>query len=247
MRPCRNWRKCHSARMKNKLKISIVIPAKNEEATLAEVIKGVRPFGDEILVVDGHSKDRTTSIAKELGARVIFDHGLGKGDAIRCALSAINGEITVFIDADGSHDPNDIPKLTDPIIEGQADLVIGSRMRGGSDELHSDVFEAIRLIGSTVITQAINLRFGVKLTDYQNGFRAGRTDMLRRLPLRENITTIEQEMAIKALGMGFRVIDVAAHESVRKGGVTKISVLKVAHLYGFELLKDLSRQWKKDR
>lgn len=229
------------------MRISIVIPTKNEETTLAEVIQGVRPFGDEILVVDGHSKDRTTTIAKELGASVIFDHGLGKGEAIRCALSAINGEIAVFIDADGSHDPSDIPKLTDPIIEGQADLVIGSRMRGGSDEFHSDVVEAIRLIGSTVITQAINLRFGVRLTDYQNGFRAGRTDVLRRLPLRENITTIEQEMAIKALGMGFRVTEVAAHEFARKGGVTKINVLKVAHLYIFELLRDLSRQWEKNR
>jgi dolichol-phosphate hexosyltransferase len=224
-------------------RISIVVPAKNEACTLGSVLDRVRSLGDELLVVDGHSTDSTAAIARERGIPVFLDHGRGKGDAVRSAADHVKGDIIVFIDADGSHDPNDIPRLIAPIINNEADLVIGSRMRGGSDELHSSVFEAIRLIGSTLITQAINLRFGVRLTDYQNGFRAIRTEVLKRLGCREEITTIEQEMAIKALGLGYRVVEIPAHESVRQGGSSKISVFRVAHRYGFQLLRDLARPW----
>src|SRR5271155_2182527 len=115
---------------------SIVIPAWNEEQTIGDVILGLRDQTDDLIVVDGHSKDRTREIALELGARVELDHGLGKGDAIRVGLATARYPITVFIDADGSHEPKDIPLLVAPIAAGEADLVIASRMRGGSDELY---------------------------------------------------------------------------------------------------------------
>ena len=236
---------CGDLHSDNAVKISLVVPTRNEEATVAPVIESIKQYGDELLVVDGHSTDRTVKIVESLGARVIFDRKKGKGDAIRCAAEAVTGDVVVFIDADGSHDPADIPKLVEPIAQDKADLVIGSRMRGGSDELHSSVAEAVRLIGSTVITQSINLRFGVRLTDYQNGFRAIRTRVLRDLRLCEDITTIEQEMAIKALGKGYRVMEIAAHEYVRQGGESKINVLKVSHRYIYQLVRDLAKPWKR--
>ena len=153
------------------MKTSIVIPARNEEISIKEVIEKCKPYGDEILVVDGHSEDKTRNVALELGIRVVSDNGKGKGDGLRAGLKEAQGDIVVFIDADGSHDPKDIPKLIQPIIEHKADLVVASRTRGGSDE-HGDLPQFIRLIGSSIITLAINYRFGVRLTDSQNGFRA---------------------------------------------------------------------------
>src|SRR5687767_1207462 len=101
--------------------VTVVIPAKDEEGLIGEIVDAVRPYADEVLVVDGHSKDRTRDIALQHGARVIPDRGKGKGDALRLALDEAVGEIVVFIDADGSHDPNDIPAMVAPIRAGQAD------------------------------------------------------------------------------------------------------------------------------
>ncbi|MBE3040915.1 MAG: glycosyltransferase family 2 protein [Chloroflexi bacterium] len=219
--------------------VSVVIPAKNEEPTIGSVIKACGKYADEILVVDGHSKDATCEIARQLGARVIQDHGLGKGDALRTAANEVRGSICVFIDADGSHDPEDIPKLLQPILDGQADHVSGSRLLGGSSELHGTFNECFRLMGSSFITAWINWRFGVCLSESQNGFRAIRTDVLRDLDLRENITTIEQEMIMKTLKRGYRMAEVPTHEHRRKHGVSNIRLRKVAFRYVYSLVKYL--------
>ena len=118
---------------------SIVIPARNEEETIGDVLRGLRELTDDLIVVDGHSTDRTIAISREYGARVVQDNGRGKGDAVRVGLETARHPITVFIDADGSHDPKDIVKLVQPIAAGDADLVMGSRMLGGSDELFGDI------------------------------------------------------------------------------------------------------------
>ena len=128
----------------------------------------------------------------------------------------------VYLDADGSHDPKDIPALVEPIKKGEADLVIGSRGRGGSDELHGDVEKLLRMIGSDIILIGINLRWKQHLTDSQNGFRAIRTDVMRLLDTKENITTIEQEMTMKALKNGLRVSETPTHEYARKYGDSTI-------------------------
>ncbi|HEX9903054.1 MAG TPA: glycosyltransferase family 2 protein, partial [Acidobacteriota bacterium] len=118
------------------MKTTVVIPAKNEEQSIGKIIAKCRKYAQEILVVDGHSRDSTARVARRLGARVVQDNGLGKGDGIRVGIQEAKGDILVFIDADGSHDPNDIPELIKPIKQGQADMVVGSRGMGGSDELH---------------------------------------------------------------------------------------------------------------
>jgi glycosyltransferase involved in cell wall biosynthesis len=218
--------------------VTIVVPAKDEEETLPTVLRELKELYDDILVVDGHSRDRTAEIAKAAGVGVIPDSGRGKGDAVRCAIAAVKREVVVFFDADGSHAVGDIANVLEPIFRDEADLVIASRMRGGSDELHGTPSEAVRLIGSTIITQFINFRFGARLTDYQNGFRAARTKVLRNLRLREDITTIEQEMAMRALAHGYRVVEVPSHEYARRGGVSKIHVLKVGHKYVWQMLRD---------
>jgi len=221
------------------VKISLVIPTLNEEQTLAEVIETCRPYADEILVIDGHSTDRTRQVAEAAGVRVVLDHGQGKGEALRHAATCVTGDVIVFIDADGSHDGRDIPKLVEPIVRGEADHVSASRLMGGSSELHGGFDEFMRLTGSSFITACINWRFKVRLSESQNGFRAIRTDVMRQLGLRENITTIEQEMIIKSLKKGFRMAEVPSHEHKRKMGYSKITLRKVWLRYGYSLIKNL--------
>ncbi len=220
-------------------KLTIVIPALNEQAAIAGVISGALSYSDDILVVDGHSSDKTVAIAASLGARVIYDNRKGKGDAIRASIAHIQHGITVFIDADGSHDPDDIPRLVRPILENRADHVCGSRLLGGSSELHGGFDECLRLMGSSFITAFINHRFKTDLSESQNGFRAIKTTVLKSLGLKENITTIEQEMTIKTIRHGFRMAEVPSHEYRRLAGASNIKISKVAFRYVFSLIKYL--------
>ena len=193
------------------------------------------PFGDEVLVVDGHSVDRTAAIAAARGARVFQDGGRGKGEALRLAVAAAVMDIVVFIDADGSHQPADIPALVEPIKAGRADLVIASRGKGGSDELHGTVEQFVRYVGSQLIMLAINYRWNVRLTDSQNGFRAIDRRAALALGLTSNLSTIEQEMLMKALKLGYAVAEIPSHEFERRWGASKISVWKLwaAYLWSF--------------
>lgn len=216
-------------------RVTVVVPTKDEEGLIGEIVDSVRPFADDILVMDGHSSDRTREIATAHGARVALDGGRGKGEALRRSLEQAEGDIVVFIDADGSHDPRDIPALVAPIKAGDADMVIGSRGKGGSDELHGTLEQFIRYVGSQMIMLAINYRWNVRLTDSQNGFRAIRRDVGRQLGLQSNLTTIEQEMLMKCLKQGYRVSEIASHEYERKWGTSKVVVWKLwfAYLWSF--------------
>ncbi|MBL7663472.1 glycosyltransferase family 2 protein [bacterium] len=219
------------------LPISVVIPAKNEAQSIGEVILGVKRYASEIIVVDGHSTDQTRRIAENLGAKIILDNKRGKGDAIRCSIQHLQQAITVFIDADGSHDPEDIPRLIQPLLDDQCDHVGGSRLLGGSSELHGGFDEFFRLTGSSFITACINWKFKVRLSDSQNGFRALKTEVLKKLNLQENSTTIEQEMIVRSLQYGFRVSEVPTHEHARKFGKSHIDLKFACFAYGWSLLK----------
>jgi glycosyltransferase involved in cell wall biosynthesis len=220
-------------------RVTVVIPARDEEGIIGEIVKAVKQYADEVMVVDGHSKDRTREVASEYGVRVILDGGRGKGEAMRMALDQATTGIVVFIDADGSHEPRDIPKLVAPIRAGEADLVIGSRQTGGSDELHGTVEQFIRYIGSQLIMLGINYRWNVRFTDSQNGFRAIRRDVGIRLGLTSNLTTIEQEMEMKALKQGFRVQEVSSHEYERRWGTSKVVVWRLWPAYVWSFLRNI--------
>jgi dolichol-phosphate mannosyltransferase len=220
--------------------VTVVIAAKDEEATIGQVVSSCRPYAHEIIVVvDRPGRDRTAERAIQSGARVLLDHGRGKGDAIRCAIPHIATPLTVFIDADGSHEARDIPRLVQPILDDRADHVSASRLKGGSSELHGGFDEFLRLTGSSLITACINWRFGACLSDSQNGFRAIRTDLLRQLGLTSNSTTIEQEMIMKSLAMGQRVDEVGSHEYRRLCGVSRIRLSRVAVRYVANAIRHL--------
>ena len=219
--------------------VSVVIAAKQEAPSIAGIVDRTRHYASAILVVVGRSTDGTADIAAATGASVLADGGRGKGEALRRAIPQVQTPVTVFLDADGSHDPEDIPLLVEPILAGDADHVAASRLRGGSSELHGGFDEFFRLAGSSFITACINWRFNCQLSDSQNGFRAVRTSVLRQLDLRENTTTIEQEMTIKTLRRGWRMTEVPSHEHRRSHGSSHIRVLRDAPRYGYSLVKYL--------
>ena len=212
--------------MMDKKKITVVIPAKNEAGGIFGLLEKIKVHCDEMLVVDGHSTDSTRELSAKAGARVLLDNGKGKGDGVRLAIKEAEGDIIVFIDADGSHDPDDIPKIIAPILNNGMDMVIGSRNKGGSDEYKMDLENLIRLIGSYFATTCVNYRWGADLTDIQNGFRAARAEVLRSLDLNANDFDIEEEMVMKALKKKHRIAEVSSHEYQRKWGQSKLRTSK---------------------
>ncbi len=223
--------------------VTVIIPARNEELTVGLVVRECLNYVATVIVVEGGSTDRTAEIATAAGARVVRDRGLGKGAALRLGVDHVTTPIVVFVDADGSHDPIDIPMLAAPIKAGLADHVTGSRLLGGSDELHGGFDEFLRLAGSAFITYMFNWRFGTRLSDSQNGFRAIRTDVFRRLNLRSRHTTIEMEMISTTLAAGLRLAEVPTHERRRAAGYSKISLSnpKIWLAYGWHLVAGLCR------
>ncbi len=221
-------------------RVTVVIIARNEARNLPWVFERLAGFTGERVLIDGHSTDGTQALAISAGWRVVTDDGTGKGDAVRRGAAEAQGDIIVYIDADGSHDPHDIPALVAPILREEADLVLGSRMRGGSDELYASARELVRMLGSAIITVSINYRFGYRLSDYQNGFRAIRRDVMRQLGTRERSFTIEQEMAIKAIRLGYRVTEVPTHEYRRRSGESQIRVRRVWWRFVWCLIRNLA-------
>jgi dolichol-phosphate mannosyltransferase len=224
--------------------ITAIVPARNEESTVGDVVRECLHYAGKVIVVEGGSTDRTAEAAARAGAVVVCDRGLGKGAALRLAVEHVETPICVFVDADGSHDPIDIPLLVAPIKSGLAEHVTGSRLLGGSDELHGGGDEFLRLAGSAFITYLINRRFGTCLSDSQNGFRAIRTDVFRQLDLRSRHTTIEMEMIMATLVSGFKIAEVPTHERPRAAGFSKISLSRPGTwgAYGWRLVEGLCRR-----
>ncbi len=201
-----------------------VILAKDEELSIAEAVSGARQHCGRVVVMDGHSTDLTVDRARSEGAEVHTDPGKGKGAAIRASLSLVQEAVVVFMDADGSHDAADIPRLAAPIADGAVDLCVGSRFTGGSEELSITIGQLVRTIGNISMNIAINKRWGVELTDTLNGFRAVRREAALEVGLREDIHTIEQEMVMKMLQAGYTVMNIPTHEYRRQHGESHIKI-----------------------
>lgn len=207
-------------------KVTIVIPARNEENTIETVIDTVKPYGTEIVVIDDHSTDNTRIIAEQKGVKVLPNlRRPGKGFAIKFAIDYIKSDIILFIDADGSHKSEDIPKLLKPIVDGMADMVVASRIMGGSGEQFTTFAEIIRLAGVIISSAFINLMWKVKLTDIHNGFRAIKVDVVKRLDLKEPRFAIEQEITIKLLKEKKNILEMPSYEFKRQYGESKLNVI----------------------
>jgi glycosyltransferase involved in cell wall biosynthesis len=148
--------------------LSIVIPAYNEEKRIGSVVSEAVKFADELIVVDDGSNDETASVAEQHGARVVRQANSGHKAALKEGFREARGDICLTMDADGEHDPWDIPRLVSPIEQGRADLVLGKR-------------EHVARISERLISRSARIKTHV--TDTGTGMRAMRTDLARRLTL----------------------------------------------------------------
>ena len=189
------------------MKITVGIPAYNEEKNIAKIIVKLKKMVDQILVCDDGSTDSTCAIAESLGAIVIkHPKNLGYGSAIRSIFlkaREINSEVLVTIDADGQHKIEDVNKIIKPIVDGQADISIGSRFLDKHDNAPK-----YRKLGINIITKVTNSSLSEKITDAQSGFRAYNSKVLQALTPSDSGMGISTEILIKSSNLGFKIAEV---------------------------------------
>ena len=208
----------------SKLSVSVIIPTKNEAEGLLSVINSVKKYCDEVIVVDGHSKDGTFEIAKKAKVKFFLDHGLGKGDAVKIGIKKATKDVIVIFDSDGSPTASDIPKLIKEIEKGN-DMVITSRRTGGSFDFEIDFNGIIRTFGSDFMAYLVNKKFNKNFSDVIYNFRAIKSSVAKKLKIEADGFDIEQEMLVLVLKSNYKVVEIPSRENARKWGKSKLRTL----------------------
>jgi glycosyltransferase involved in cell wall biosynthesis len=194
------------------MKLSVVIPAYNENKTILKVIDRVlrEDMVSEVVVVDDGSKDGTRDLLARsaLDSRVkvlLHDKNMGKGAALRTGFAAATGDVTVVQDADREYDPCEYKNLINPIVRGDADAVYGSRLSGGKPQR---AYMFWHKMGNNFITLFANILYNTTLSDIETGYKMIRTSMLKDMKIKSNGFGIEPELTAKLLKRRARVYEV---------------------------------------
>ncbi len=226
------------------MQLSILIATFDEQDVIETCVRrvaAVYPEGAEILVIDGGS-DRTGEIVRalegELPVRYVRnENDRGKGHAIRTGSEHARGDVMAQIDADLQFLPEELPRLVAPIIEGRADVTLGSRFARGSVRGPGST-PLFRTLGNMFASGYASVLFGHRMTDVQAGMKAWSREAMRRLgPLTSDDYAYEVEIPARALSAGLRVVDVPITTEARAGGETKVNVV----LDGIPLLWSITR------
>lgn len=188
------------------MRVSVIIPTHNEALAIGRVLSDIPShLVTEVMVVDSNSNDGTPEIAARIGALVIQEPRRGYGRACLTGLAATSSpDVVVFLDGDYSDRPSELPILLAPIIEGRADITLGSRLH----QRRSDgALPWHQVFGNRLAAGLIRFLFGVKITDL-GPFRAGRADALRALELEETTYGWAVEMILKGALAGYRIVEV---------------------------------------
>ena len=195
-----------------KVKLSVIIPVYNERATIREILNRVRAVDvgmeKEIIVVDDGSTDGTRELLREEEARgdillVFHERNQGKGAAVRTGIERASGDIILIQDADLEYDPRDYPQLLQPLIEGKASVVYGSRFLGPRKAMlfwHA--------LGNKFLTLVTNILYDSILSDMETGYKAFRAEVIKGIPLRSRRFEFEPEVTAKILKRGHRIYEV---------------------------------------
>lgn len=205
--------------------ISVVIPVFNEELTIGNVIERLtvvmqkNGFNHEIIVVDDGSADSSLQVSKSHGVKVFsLEKHVGKGYTLRVGFAKAKGEIVTTIDSDGSHRPEELPRLLTPILQNNADLVIGSRYSNHNPA----AAKKLNAAGVRLFNFLIKILTRLDVSDSQSGYRVMKASVLRNMRLKSNGYEIESEMLVKTVRQGFRVREVPISFEQRTYGTSKL-------------------------
>jgi len=215
--------------------ISLIIPALNEADCLPALLAEVpRALLHELIVVDNGSTDDTAGVAHTAGARVISEPQRGYGAACAAGVAAATGDILVFMDGDGSFVPQELAHLIAPLVAGQADFVLGSRLRGG---MVAGAMPAHQRFGNQLVAWLVRRFYGVALTDL-GPFRAIRRELLLALQMQERTYGWPIEMMVKAAKQHARLLEVPVSYRPRLAGQSKVGgTVRGTVLAGYKILR----------
>ncbi len=187
-------------------KIAVAIPCYNEEATIAKVIKDFKRVLPQavIYVFNNNSTDQSAEFAKAAGAVVSDVRKRGKGNVMRAILDAVAADAVIIVDGDDTYSAEEAPKLLEPILSGQADMVVGDRLKGRKDQSLSRLHH----IGNRLIVKTINLTFGKSYEDILSGYRILSRRFVETVPLLTPGFETETELTLQALEEGFEVVEI---------------------------------------
>ena len=193
--------------------ISVLIPCFNEKETIEEIVKRIndlKNINTEIIIIDDCSNDGTTEILKEKiidkVSKIIFNESnFGKGYCLRKGIEVAQGEIILIQDADLEYDPKEYYKLTKPIIDGNADVVYGSRFIGGDERR---ILFFWHTIANKLLTLLSNMFTNLNLTDMETGYKVFRADIIKKISLKEKRFGIEPEITAKIAKLNIRIYEV---------------------------------------
>jgi glycosyltransferase involved in cell wall biosynthesis len=186
--------------------VAVLIPCYNEERTVAAVVESFRAELPEarVYVFDNNSTDRTAEEARRAGALVFSEPRQGKGFVVRTMFRAVDADFYVMVDGDGTYPAEAVHRLLAPVEAGEADMSVGSRLHAES----RSQFKQLNRVGNRLVRSTLNLIFRVRLTDILSGYRAFSREFVKGLPLFGGGFEIETELTIKAVGRGFRLVEV---------------------------------------
>lgn len=222
------------------LRVSVVIPARDEERNIGWVLRRMPDLVDEVILVDGLSRDATIEVARKILPEVVVVHELtpGKGSALRAGFAAARGDIVVMMDADGSMDPTDIPDFVRPIMSGR-DVAKGSRFapNGGTDDM-----TLLRRAGNAGLLWLSNRLYRTSHTDLCYGFAAFRRSALERLSADAAGFEIEMQLVARSTRAGLDVVEVASFERERMHGASNLRTFRD----GWRVLRTMigERRWR---
>lgn len=206
-------------------RIAVVIPCYNEAITIHKVIQDFRrelPHAD-IVVIDNNSTDASVTIAEQAGARVLREKRQGKGNVIKMMFDEVDSDFYILVDGDDTYYAEDVHHLLKPLVDGEADMVTGSRLEGATN----DSMTPLHQFGNRLLLSIINVTFRTRLKDFLSGYKLMNRKFVRSIPLLSSGFEIESELTLQALENGMRITELPIRYRARpEGSYSKLNSVR---------------------